>query len=65
MSMCSPIVYIIPEDTQAAAHACFPKGHPLLRQGSNAFDSLQIGRQERVHAAADCPQLDSGTSAAG
>jgi transposase len=31
MSMHSPLVYFIPEDTERAAHACFPKGHPLLR----------------------------------
>jgi transposase len=31
MSMRSPLVYLIPEDTAQAAHASFPKGHPLLR----------------------------------
>src|SRR4051794_6118595 len=31
MSMRSPLVYLIPEDTERAARACFPKGHPLLR----------------------------------
>ncbi len=31
MSLRSPIVYLIPEDTLQAAHASFPKGHPLMR----------------------------------
>lgn len=31
MSMFSPAAYIIPEDTEQAALASFPKGHPLMR----------------------------------
>lgn len=31
MSMHAPVVYIIPEDTELAARASFPKGHPLMR----------------------------------
>ena len=31
MSMQSPLVYFIPDDTAQAARASFPKGHPLLR----------------------------------
>jgi transposase len=30
MSLQSPIIYIIPEDTEGAARASFPKGHPLM-----------------------------------
>ncbi len=30
MSMRSPLVYLIPADTEMAARACFPQGHPLL-----------------------------------
>lgn len=31
MSLRSPAAYIIPEDTEQAARASFPKGHPLMR----------------------------------
>jgi transposase len=31
MSLRSPLVYIVPEDTELAARASFPKGHPLMR----------------------------------
>src|SRR4051812_5535819 len=31
MSLRSPAAYIIPEDTELAARASFPKGHPLMR----------------------------------
>jgi transposase len=31
MSLRSPAVYIIPKDTELAARASFPKGHPLMR----------------------------------
>ncbi len=31
MSLRSPIVYFIPQDTEQAARASFPKGHPLMR----------------------------------
>ncbi len=31
MSLRAPVVYLIPEDTELAARASFPKGHPLLR----------------------------------
>lgn len=31
MSLFSPAAYIIPEDTEQAARASFPKGHPLMR----------------------------------
>lgn len=31
MSMSSPAAYIIPQDTEQAARASFPKGHPLMR----------------------------------
>lgn len=31
MSMFSPAAYIIPTDTEQAARASFPKGHPLMR----------------------------------
>jgi transposase len=31
MSMHAPVVYIIPGDTELAARASFPKGHPLMR----------------------------------
>lgn len=30
MSLRSPVVYLIPEDTARAARASFPKGHPLM-----------------------------------
>lgn len=31
MSLRSPVVYAIPQDTEQAARASFPKGHPLMR----------------------------------
>ncbi len=31
MSLRSPVVYFIPQDTEQAARASFPKGHPLMR----------------------------------
>jgi len=30
MSLRAPLVYFIPEDTEQAARACFPKGHPFM-----------------------------------
>lgn len=48
MSLRSPLVYIIPEDTELTARACFPKGHPImcmadefgLLYANNQFSSL-------------------------
>ena len=31
MSLRSPVVYAIPQDTEQAARASFPKGHSLMR----------------------------------
>ena len=64
MSLRSPLVYLIPEDTAAAARAAFPKGNPYLLLAEELGALYANAHFAALFAATGQPALDPARLAA-